>query len=70
MTEIASDVIFFNANFAIRSIYQSDMIIGLIAGYARNVASFNSNQSAYILCFLLVYQSGNLSINRSSNQQL
>ena len=27
---------------------------GLTTGYARNVATFNSHQSAYILCYLLV----------------
>ena len=26
----------------------------MITGYARNVATFNSHQSAYILCYLLV----------------
>ena len=29
---------------------------GLIACYAQNVASFNSHQSAYILCYLVVNQ--------------
>ena len=31
-----------------------DILNGLITGYARNVATFNSHQSAYILCYLLV----------------
>ena len=30
------------------------IITGLITGYARNVATFNSHQSAYISCYLLV----------------
>ena len=34
--------------------YCISLITGLITGYARNVATFNSHQSAYILCYLLV----------------
>ena len=36
--------------------YQAKLDNGLITGYARNVATFNSHQSAYILCYLLVSQ--------------
>ena len=37
-----------------RRFEHSPLSTGLITGYARNVATFNSHQSAYILCYLLV----------------